>query len=82
MTSPIVTLREAFAIVCISRGKGYQLIAQGRFAPVRYLDGKALVLRRDLERWLAQLPTVRSHRRGGIHVASCELAAPKRRGVR
>ena len=59
------TLVEAFELARVSRAKGYALHREGRFAPVRYVDGKPIVLKQDLELFLANLPTERTHKRGG-----------------
>jgi len=73
-----ISLPEAFKLSDLSHGKGYELVRTGRFARVRYIDGRSVVLLRDLERWLQQLPTVRTHRRGGFQVQPPAPAAQKR----
>jgi predicted site-specific integrase-resolvase len=59
------SLAEAFDLARISRAKGYELVRDGKFAPVRYQGGRTIVLRQDLETYLQSLPTERTHKRGG-----------------
>ena len=64
------TPREACEALRIGRTKLYELLAEGQLKAVA-LGGKTLILREEIERFVASLPTLPLHR-----IAVQSLSAP------
>ena len=60
------SVEESFEIAGgVSRSTGYSRMRAGTWAPVRYINGKPVVLHDELIEFLRALPTERTHKRGG-----------------